>query len=105
VLVVAFDAAMPEPMHSKRPMTGAFGAALVLDQPGVKGAICDVDFEPAEEDADWSAVRNTALNSLSVGNPAARSLILFEPIALGEPGTVSIACAPGTVYEWSVRPC
>jgi len=105
VLVVAYDAAMPEPMHSKRPMTGAFGVALVLDQPGADGAICDVDYAPLPGDADWSAVKTTPLDALTVGNPAARSLVLLEPIAVGEQRTVSLGCAPGAFHAWSIRPC
>lgn len=105
VLAVAFDAAMPEPMQSKRPMTGAFGVSLVLDRPGAEGAICELDFAPAQDAAEWSAVGIAALAGLSVGNPAARSLLLLEPVALGERATVSIACAPDTFLEWSVRPC
>jgi hypothetical protein len=105
VLSVAFDAAIPEPMHSKRPMTGAFGVSLMLDRSGAKGAICEVDFAPAQGAAEWSAVACAPLDGLTVGNPAARSLILLEPVALGERRTVSIGCAPGAFYDWSVQPC
>lgn len=105
MLVVAYDAAMPEPMNSKRPMTGAFGVALVLDGSGAAGAICEVGCAPAKADAEWAALANGEINTLAAKNPAARSLALLEPIATGERRGVVLGCAPGAFHEWTVRPC
>jgi len=105
VLVVAYDAAMPEPMNAKRPMTGAFGVALVLDQCGAKGAICEVQCVQAPTGAQWAAVSHSELNTLAAENPSARSLALLEPISRREPRAVVLGCAPGAFHEWTVTPC
>ncbi|HUT50519.1 MAG TPA: beta-ketoacyl synthase chain length factor [Alphaproteobacteria bacterium] len=105
VLVVAYDAALPEPMNAKRPMTGAFGAAMVLDQRGAEGAVCEVQCVPAAPGAEWATVSNSALNTLAAENPSARSLAMLEPISRGERRAVVLGCAPGAFHEWTVTPC
>jgi len=105
MLFVAFDAALPEPLNSKRPMTGAFGAALVLEPAGAAGAIAEIACAPTQAGSDWSATGIAALDTLSAANPAARSLALLQPIARTEARTVTLGVAPGAYYDWSVAPC
>ena len=100
VLLCVYDAAMPEPLHRKRPTEGGFAAALVLSPAGTGGiAEIAVRFSPGPPaPAQWEAC------APSRANAAARMLPLLRAFARGQPATVPLAVLDGHVLV-TVFPC
>lgn len=97
VLLVAYDAAAPQPLAAKRPITLPFAAALLCGPVTRERGIVRLELGPAEdaagsEPADSELAVDSELDSLHRGNPAARSLTLLRVIARDVPGT---AVLPG----------
>jgi hypothetical protein len=79
VLLVAYDADYPPPLHAKRPIPDAFGVALVLGPTGSPGARATVRAALARAPAD--RMRDPALEAMRTAIPAARALPLLERLA------------------------
>ena len=92
-MLVAFDLPAPEPLHSKRPMAHPCSVALVLtrdrEADSIAALSCALTLDPEESLAD------VALESLRLGNPAARSLPLLRRLARGESGRIVLPAANG----------
>jgi hypothetical protein len=103
VILIAYDASYPEPMHSARPIPDACGVALVLRaEPGAASL--------ARLEASLSADRpdrldDAALETLRSSIPAARSLPLLAQLARRRPGRVLIEYLGGTQLAVEVSPC
>ncbi|TLY94657.1 MAG: beta-ketoacyl synthase chain length factor, partial [Gammaproteobacteria bacterium] len=86
VLLVAYDAGYPEPLHRHRPIPDAFGVALVL-APAVSAAsqarLTATLGAPAPD-----GMADGALDSLRRSIPAARSLPLLAQLARRSTGRV-----------------
>jgi hypothetical protein len=84
VLLIAYDAPYPEPLHATRPILDAFAVALVLAAPSqsTRGPTIAIDTGAAEPDT----VADPALESLRHGIPAARSLPLLALLAAEKRG-------------------
>jgi hypothetical protein len=93
VLIVAYDVPPPAPLHAKRPLTDAFGCALLIDS-GVtaKGPALEVSLVPEESE---DRVADSGLEQLRLGSPAARALPLLVALAQGVPGRVVVPYLPG----------
>ena len=87
VLLAAYDAGYPEPLHAARPIPDAFGVAILLvptaDLPlaQIRATLCS---DPADTMSD------PQLETLRTSIPAARSLPLLRKLAREEPGRVVI---------------
>jgi hypothetical protein len=103
VLLIAYDAAYPEPMRSVRPIPDAFGIALLLSPQRRPGSLARlgaaVSGAPAERLAD------AGLEALRTAIPAARSLPLLRRLARGEPGVVVIDYLDSERLALEVEPC
>jgi Beta-ketoacyl synthase, N-terminal domain len=88
VLLVACDVPYPEPLHSKRPLSGTFGVAFVL-APAVRGGAPRMEIEFAG-DAPATRCDDAALEALRRTIPAARSLPLLEALARGASGRIVV---------------
>jgi hypothetical protein len=104
LVLVFYDVPPPSPLFEKRPLTGAFGAALVLspftgsDTLGILEVnVC----EPQEE----TMMESRALEALRVGNPAARSLPLLAALAGSRHGLVALPFTRGCVLQVKVASC
>jgi len=93
VMLVAYDQAYPEPLHAARPLTAAFGAALVLTRHATPRAQAHLSMRLAGGVVHESAMADRALDALRLGNPAARSLPLLQALALARPGTTVLTGA------------
>jgi hypothetical protein len=84
VLLVAHDTPFPEPLHSVRPMSAIFGAALVLAPARSARSLARiaVAIEPALR--ALSRLPDAGLDGLRTGNPAARVLPLLAALARRE---------------------
>jgi hypothetical protein len=94
VLLLAYDADYPEPLHSRRPIPDAFGVALLLvpaaattDLPRVQLTLTD---------APAATMDSAALEAMRSAIPAARSLPLLERLALRRDGAVILDYLHGT---------
>jgi hypothetical protein len=86
VLLVAYDAAYPEPIRARRPIPDAFGVAMVLTP--ARGTAPVISAFLTDEPAD--CVHDPQLESLRKTIPAARSLPLLAKLARRESGRVVI---------------
>lgn len=110
VALIAYDVRYPEPLHSKRPITAAFGAALILAPASVGAAAGRRTGLATLELAEYSQgsgdrLADPALEALRVGVPAARCLPLLAAIAGQRPAGVSLDAFPGQVLRIEVLPC
>jgi hypothetical protein len=88
VLVIAYDAPYPEPLHGARPIADAFAVALALAAPsaGSRGPRLEVELGRAAP----NAMQDATLEKLRRGIPAARSLPLLVLLAQGLSGEVAL---------------
>jgi len=88
VVLVSYDAPYPEPLNTARPISDAFGAALVLASAnvGASGPVIAVDFT----DAAAQPMADAGLERLRREIPAARALPLLELLARERPGTTTL---------------
>ena len=79
VLLIAYDAPYPEPLHACRPIDAPFAIGLLLsNQPGA-GSIARLEAELSEQPAD--ALSDEVLEGLRRCAPAARGLALLQLLA------------------------
>lgn len=88
VLLVAYDQAYPEPLHSVRPLTSAFAAAFALSPSPTPRTRARLALTLEEGRVRETAMSDPALEALRVGNPAGRALPLLEVLAQGHGGRV-----------------
>jgi len=86
VLLIAYDASYPEPLHRYRPIPDAFGVALVL-APAVSAA-SQARLAASLTDAPADSMAEAALDHLRRSIPAARSLPLLAHLARRTSGCV-----------------
>jgi hypothetical protein len=87
VVLVAYDAPYPEPLHATRPVPDPFAVALVLAAPDDgRGPLLAVSFT---EDAP-DAMDDDGLERLRREIPAARALPLLSRLARGETGAANL---------------
>jgi len=79
VLLVAYDTEYPQPIHAKRPMPDAFGAALVLTPREHGASLARIDLELGHEPPD--TLSDSRLERLRTSIPAARCLPLLLRLA------------------------
>jgi len=103
VLLIAYDASYPEPLHSVRPIPGSLGVALVLaPEPSAQSV---AKLEAASSDAPADRMSDAALEALRVSIPAARSLPLLAQLARQTSGRVVIDYLNGVRLAVQVSPC
>jgi hypothetical protein len=85
VLLLAYDADYPPPLHAKRPIADAFGVALLLT-PATGNALPRLQLSLS--DAPAAIMGDAGLESLRASIPAARGLPLLERLAQRRSGSV-----------------
>jgi hypothetical protein len=94
VLLVAYDLPYPGALHAVRPITGAFGVALLLSpKPAAPGL--RIAFTGAE--ADETMCSHPELETIRRNNPAARSLPLLINLITQRSDTVRLALPRGAL--------
>ena len=86
VLLIAYDAGYPEPLHRHRPIADAFGVALVLAP--AASAASQARLSASLTDAPADGMAEAALDALRRSIPAARSLPLLAHLARRTGGCV-----------------
>jgi hypothetical protein len=93
VLLIAYDAPYPEPLHATRPLPDSFAVALVVSSPAYpgRGSVVTLD---TSSDAP-AALADASLEAIRVGVPAARALPLLRMLARGETGRTTLEYLEG----------
>ena len=81
VLLVAHDTPLPEPLNSVRPMAASFGVALVLSAQASARSIMKISLAIISPDTLPSVLVDPVLETMRLGNPAARALPLLGALA------------------------
>jgi len=103
LLFVAYDTEYPEPIHAKRPVPDAFGAAMVLTPE--RGSHSMVQIEMALGGDLPDSMPDAVLESLRLSIPAARCLPLLQCIARGSSGRAVLEYLDGFSVSVDVEPC
>jgi hypothetical protein len=84
VLLVAYDAEYPQPLHANRPIPDAFGVAMVLTPERGAGSLARLDASLTDE--VYERLADPALEALRCAIPAARCLPLLLRLAASQSG-------------------
>lgn len=88
VLLVSYDLPYPEPLHSKRPVEGVVGAALLLVPERTREAFGSIELGIEPRASAPTRMEQPGLEALRAGNPTGRVLPLLR--ALAAPGAKKI---------------
>lgn len=105
VLLVVHDLPMPEPLHSARPVTAAFGAGLLLARARTSESIAALSLDLVPSGNATSILPDPALEKLRLGNPSARSLPLLCALARGQATTIILPLLGHQMLRVGVQPC
>jgi Beta-ketoacyl synthase, N-terminal domain len=86
VLLLAYDADYPPPLHAQRRIADAFGLALVLGPPDSPNALARIGIAVSQRAA--TQIEAPELEALRRSIPAARALPLLQQLARARSGTV-----------------
>jgi hypothetical protein len=84
VVLIAYDHPYPEPLHSKRPLSGTFGVALVLAPQATPRALAELNVSLSAGPGRATKMDDVELEALRSGIPAARCLPLVATFAREE---------------------
>ncbi len=104
VTLAAYDLPYPEPLNAARPILDLFATALVLTPRSTERTLATLTLTPNADGAPATPMADARLESLRLGNPAARALPLLAAIAAGCIATVRLASASGTALAILVEP-
>ncbi|HUP30539.1 MAG TPA: beta-ketoacyl synthase chain length factor [Usitatibacter sp.] len=93
LLLVAYDAPYPEPLHAKRPLPDSFSVALAMARDATGAAGSRVTLETTTDAP--TRMDDAALEHLRAHVPAARALPLLQLLARGTPGRVVLEYLDG----------
>jgi hypothetical protein len=105
VALIAYDHPYPEPLHTLRPITAAFGMGLILTPQQSDKALAAIEVDFVSGKADETRMLDAGLEALRRGIPAARGLPLLEALARGKPAQLSIAYLDDNHLNIRVTPC
>jgi hypothetical protein len=103
LLLVSYDTEYPEPIHSKRPVPDAFGAALVLTPDRGPNSMAHIDVALSDERPD--AMADSMLESMRLSIPAARCLPLLSHLAGADGGRTVLEYLDVSSIVVNVEPC
>lgn len=102
-VLLAYDTPYPEPLHSARPISDAFGMALVLAPQASEHSLAHISVELT--DAAAYTLEDSALENLRAGIPAARGLPLLRTLALRNEETVVLDYFDSCRLLVRITPC
>lgn len=105
VALVAYDHCYPEPLHSVRPITAAFGVALILTKQQSAKSMAAIEIELRSGKAAETTMKDEALEVLRKGVPAARALPLLAALAAAKATQISIDYLEENHLDIQVTPC
>lgn len=111
VVLIAYDATYPQPLHAARPISATFGVALVLAGNKTNRSLAELEIVISRKHNASTPVANAELEALRVGTPAARSLPLLAALAalnsekFETPDRIYFDYIAGNQLDVVVRPC
>jgi len=103
VLLLAYDADYPPPLHAKRPIPDAFGVAMVLTPRQRASSLARVDAELT--DLAFDRLPDPALEDLRSTFPAARSLPMLRLLAQRTGGSAILEYLDVSRMQVQLEPC
>lgn len=103
VLLVAYDLPLPFPLSEQRQIIAPFAVALLLNPLDTAPRLALLRF-PRETTGSATALENPALDTLRLGNPAARSLPLLCAIVRHRAQRVALPVGEGECLTLEIRP-
>jgi hypothetical protein len=103
VVLIASDTPYPEPLQGARPLSDAFGIALVMSPQRTEKALAQITVTLTEAAAD--RLNHAALEDLRLTIPAARGLPLLHAIARRQAQRVVLDYLGNTRLAVTVSPC
>jgi hypothetical protein len=104
LLLVVHDAPMPDPLNRVRPMTAPFGAGLVLARDRSSRSLARLTLSTGMIAAE-TACPDATLESVRLGNPAARMLPLLAALAHDATADVELPACGGCGVRVRLEPC
>lgn len=105
VVLIAYDAPYPQPLHAVRPMGGAFGVALVLAGNQTNHSLAELKLGISRNSNATTPIANAELEAIRVGTPAARSLPLLAALAAHATDKIYFDYIAGNQLDVAVHPC
>lgn len=105
VVLIAYDHAYPEPLNAVRPITAAFGMALILTPRKTEKTLASIDVAFVPGDGNETVMQDAGLEALRNGVPAARGLPLLAALAAGNAAQLCIDYFGSNHLDIRVTPC
>jgi hypothetical protein len=105
VVLIAYDHPFPEPLHAVRPITAAFGMALILSPRQTEKSIAAIELDFATGKVEETTMQDAGLEALRSGVPAARGLPLLAALACNNAARIDIAYFDDNHLSLRVTPC
>jgi hypothetical protein len=103
ILLVAYDAEYPYPLHAVRPIPDAFGVAMLLTPERHLGSLARM--EAALTDEAFERLADPQLEALRSAIPAARCLPLLRRLAAREEGRAILEYLDVARAAVQIEPC
>lgn len=104
VVLVAYDAPYPEPLHAARPTPDSFAVGLMLTREPGPRALARIALQSGQQTEAPSSMRDAALEHLRRHIPAARALPLLAAIARRDEAPVVLVDARGVRTRIAIHP-
>ncbi len=105
VVLIAYDAPYPQPLHAARPISSTFGVAMVLYGNKTDRSLAELDISISRKNKSSTPITNSELEAIRVGTPAARSLPLLTALADLRPEMICLDYIADNQLDVTVRPC
>lgn len=105
VALVAYDHPYPEPLNTVRPITAAFGMALILTPRQTEKSLAAIEVDFISGKTQETSMQDAGLEVLRRGVPAARGLPLLAALASGKAAQISIAYFESNHLKIRITPC
>jgi hypothetical protein len=105
VLVCIYDAALPEPLRSVRPIPLPFGSALVLSPTPTAASLARLTMRLANQALPATRPQTPSLAPLHDGNPSARVLPLLEALARRQTTEIMLSWDDAPALAIALTPC
>lgn len=105
VALIAYDHPYPEPLHTARPISAAFGMALILSSRKSKNSLAEIEMDFVPGNIQETTMQEARLEALRRGVPAARGLSLLAALAGGKSEIINLAYFDENHLSLRVTPC
>jgi len=105
VVLISYDTPYPIPLHETRPISAAFGVALVLTRNKSGRSLAMLNIDIHHQRKSCSPIDIAPLEALRVTSPAARSLPLLAALASRTTATLCFEYVAGNQLGITVQPC